>query len=106
MPDCAACDTGYAQGSKYSCFSCTGEKKDIAVAWAVMAPLLLLAVGVVVVWDLTGVRGQSDQRGGKFWERIAFFRHRFVEALPMASVKILVVIWQIVTQVRTCAGFR
>lgn len=73
----------------------------MAVAWAVVGAILALVVGAVIVWDLTGVRSHSGERPGRLRETLAIFRHRFVEALPMASVKILVVIWQIVTQVRT-----
>ncbi len=72
----------------------------MAVAWAVVAAMLALVVGAVIVWDLTGVRSHSGERPGRLRETLAIFRHRFVEAIPMASVKILVVIWQIVTQVR------
>lgn len=64
-----------------------------------VAPIVILGVGAVVVWDLTGVRSHSGERPGRVREGLAIFRHRFVEALPMGSVKILVVIWQIVTQV-------
>lgn len=98
--DCATCVDGYAQGSKHTCFSCAGEKATIAIAWAVVAPILILGVGAVVVWDLTGVRSHSGERPGRVRKGLAIFRHRFVEALPMGSVKILVVIWQIVTQVQ------
>lgn len=75
----------------------------MAVASAVVAAVLVLIVGAVIVWDLTGVRSHSGERPGRLRETLAIFRHRFVEALPMASVKILVVIWQIVTQVRAHA---
>lgn len=60
--------------------------------------MLVLVIGGMVVWDLTGV-SHSGERSGKIRETVAIIRHRFVEALPMASVKILVVVWQIVTQV-------
>ncbi|CAN0179302.1 unnamed protein product, partial [Ectocarpus sp. 12 AP-2014] len=35
-PYCATCSEGYAHGSTYSCFRCTGEKGDTAVVWLVV----------------------------------------------------------------------
>eukprot|EP00752_Nemacystus_decipiens_P012244 g10853.t1 len=58
----------------------------------------------LVVWDLTGVRSHSGERPGRVREGLAIFRNRFVEALPVGSIKILVVIWQIVTQFAQMTG--
>ncbi|CAM9729174.1 unnamed protein product, partial [Pylaiella littoralis] len=96
---CAACQEDYASGYQYSCSSCTGNSKRSAIG--VFMALFLLALGatVLVIADLVRVLDENDNDRAFAWEkRLASCREKVVAALPLTSIKIVVVAWQIITQ--------
>lgn len=68
--------------------------------------IVLLAVVVIVLSDLVAVRhmggdAEENLRGPRrFWVcRLSFFHAFLVKVLPLTSIKTVVVVWQILTQV-------
>ena len=87
--DCAVCSDGYAPQLGFTCTKCLD-----AANGAVLASLVLVAIAFAAVAVASYV--MSGERPGKrrgVVERVA----RFV---PLQSIKIVVVSWQILTQVR------
>lgn len=64
--------------------------------------LLSVALGVIVlvIADLVRVMGENNSDTGSAWEKkITSCRDRIAKAVPLTSIKIVVIAWQIVTQV-------
>ena len=91
--DCSVCKTNYTVGLNFLCTPCTAQKWGVVIAS--VGGAVSLAVGVFVVVYL--VSGDSMGSGTGLVDRIAYF-------IPLQSLKIVIVAWQIVTQVRpsTC----
>lgn len=90
IPDCASCEEGYVQGYQYSCRRCDGEDKKIAIGCMVAVLVFALLVWALVV-DRAGDGGCRD----KLWT----ICDKIVKKIPVAAIKIVFVVWQIVTQV-------
>ena len=61
-----------------------------------------MVVGFVVL-DLVKVERDTDDTGerhGKWWKTISACRDRVWNAIPLTAIKTILVVWQIVTQVR------
>ena len=100
LSDCAVCEKDYAPGFQYSCRSCKGLDKWSAMGTAV-ALIIVVLIGVIfVLVDLVRVVDSSTIERGKLERRALLFRDRLVKALPLTAIKIIVVTWQIITQVR------
>ena len=102
--DCAACPEGYGSGFQYSCHSCQGSDKWAGIGGAVA----VLVVGMVVVSlgvaYLVGVVGRPISERSGMWERRVFnFRDGLLRAIPFTAIKIVLVSWQIITQVKLVA---
>ena len=102
--DCATCDEGYASGYQYSCHSCQGSDKRAAIGGAVAVLVVTtLAVALVLGYLVGDVERAIPERRGN-WERRALnFRDRLVRAIPLTAIKIVLVSWQIITQVKYAA---
>lgn len=87
--DCSVCDASYTSSLNFVCVPCTARKWGIAMAG--IACGIGLVVGIAVVFHLLSPNVSGS--GGNFVDRLA----RFV---PFQSIKIIIVAWQIVTQVR------
>lgn len=99
--DCAVCARYYAPGFAYSCRSCVGDERALAIG--VFSAFLVVAVMVVALVIAHLVRKIDHSGGSKSalqtmgcWS----FIRRVADAIPITAVKIVVVVWQIVTQVR------
>lgn len=98
--DCAVCTDGYASGSSYSCHECSGAAGRSATWLAALALVVAVVVLVGLVSDL--VRVVDDNATRTVWGRRRSDCRRFVKkAFPLTAIKTVVVVWQIVTQVRT-----
>ena len=86
--DCSVCSTSYTANLNFRCTPCTGRKWGIAIASIVGG--VSLAIGIVVVLYLSSAGMRGSRRS--MVNRVA----RFV---PFQSLKIIIVAWQIVTQV-------
>lgn len=98
LPDCAVCDEGYAPGMAYSCHQCSKGRTSLALALAAIVSLAVLAVLVVIGRKLmfgTAMTPHDARLATSSWCQ------RIRQAIPYQAVKILIMVWQIVTQVRT-----
>lgn len=88
LPDCSVCSKGYGKMLANSCSKCSdGREAFIAVALAT-AVLAVLAS----VWHMVSIEQEGATQG---------VVARFKKILPLQSIKITTVVWQIVTQVST-----
>ena len=102
--DCAACDEGYGSGFQYSCHSCQGSDKWAGIGGAVAVLVVAMAVVALGVAYLVGVVDRPiSERSGMWERRVLNFRDGLVSAIPLTAVKIVLVSWQIITQVKFVA---
>ena len=88
--DCAVCSDGYTAQLGYTCDKCSDSTGGIVVV-AVLALVALSVCIAVVMYVMSGEAGCTGRRGplGRLFRNI-----------PLQSVKIVIVAWQIITQVR------
>ena len=99
--DCAACDEGYGSGFLYSCHSCQESDKWVGIGGAVAVLVVAMVVFTLGVTYLVGVVDRPiSERGGMWERRILNFRDGLVRAIPLTAIKIVLVLWQIITQVK------
>lgn len=105
--DCAVCEDGYAPGTAYICRKCSGSSMGSAMGVAAAALAVTLLVVAVVASDLVrvvdgnGENSRNEERGARAALSRGFARcYTFsARAFPLTTVKIIVVVWQIITQV-------
>lgn len=105
--DCAVCSEGYATWSTYSCRECTERElrleRRVAVALVVC---LVLAVGLVVLMTTGkcskhGMNGDKDNLTSRCSGRMfRSFRQFGMKLVTLTAVKIVVAVWQIISQVK------
>ena len=102
--DCAACDEGYGSGFQYSCHSCQGSDSWAAIGGTVTVLVVAMFVVVLGVAYLVGdVDRPISERTGTWERRVLSFRDGLVRAIPLTAIKIVLVSWQIITQVKPVA---
>ena len=102
--DCAACDEGYASGFQYKCHSCQGSDKWPAIGGAVAVLVVTIsAVALILAYLVSVVERPIPERRGKWEIRALNFRDRLVRVIPLTAIKIVLVSWQIITQVKHVA---
>jgi len=72
----------------FTCQKCSDRK--VAIATAVVVAVLTLAVGLAIILYLVSAEKGDAGRG---------IVNRMMKRIPMHSVKIIIVVWQILTQV-------
>lgn len=87
--DCAICKESYTAGIGFTCSECPDSIGDVVLA-AVLGVVALFTVVAVVSYVVSG--------GGVGGGNIVI--GRLTQYVPLQSVKIIVVTWQILTQVR------
>ena len=87
--DCAVCSQGYAGTLSYHCSKCSEASSIVSSVCTIIITGLL---GLLFVYYMVSIEGVRTPR-------VSFDRVKAV--LPLQSVKIIVISWQIVTQVRT-----
>lgn len=87
---CAVCAEGYTRGVGYTCSECNGHRRNCTIGVALVLFAIAVAVGVFGVRYL----GSSDEYppGGRF-------QSRFSRSAVGQGLKIVIVSWQIVSQV-------
>eukprot|EP00752_Nemacystus_decipiens_P009914 g8846.t1 len=86
-PYCSICSSGYTGGLGFTCSKCSNSAGGIVLA-AVFAVMALVVVIAIVVYVMSGKAG-TGKRG--IVERLGRY-------IPLQSVKIVIVAWQILTQ--------
>lgn len=87
--DCAVCSDGHTEKLSFTCTKCSDGASGVAVVVLLVLAAVIVAVAVVSYV----MSGESGGKGRGLVERVA----RYV---PLQSVKIVIVSWQILTQVR------
>ena len=90
LTDCAICSEGYTTNMGFPCRKCLDTTSGVALA-VVITIAVVLAVAVLTSYLISGVKVQG--RGGGKIECLTRY-------IPLQSVKIVIVTWQILTQVR------
>lgn len=88
MSDCSVCGRGYTSGLSFTCSKCSNSAGGIILAVVV----IVVAVTVIVFVVLYVMSGEARIGGG-----IIECLPRYI---PLQSLKIVIVAWQILTQVR------
>lgn len=88
--DCSVCSDGYAAGAHNTCAQCSDNTGAI-VLMVVLAFLSILAV-VAFLYYLVSTEMEGDEQG---------LLAGLMKRIPLQSFKIIIVTWQILTQVRS-----
>lgn len=89
VTDCSVCSKGYTRTLFFTCTKCLDSRGGVAIM-IVVAVVFLCAI-IVLLMHLVSGETLHARRG---------IVHRITERLPLQSIKIIVVVWQILTQVR------
>ena len=92
VADCSICSKTHIYGTSFSCRECS----DRAIAITIVAILVVLATAIGLATVSYLVSAEVVGRGRGIVEAI-------VRRVPTQSVKVVIVVWQILTQVREAA---
>lgn len=89
FPDCSVCWDNYSSSVGLTCVECSGNTEGIVLATvlAVVVPFIVVAVVLYLVSGNTDATGQG-------------MVGRLQRVVPLQSIKIIIVAWQILTQVK------
>lgn len=92
--DCSVCSEGYSRTLSFTCAECVDPGGGIAI----MVVVAVFFLGAAIALCMHLVSGEMDgARQGII--------HRVARRLPLQPIKIIVVVWQILTQVRRSLDF-
>ena len=98
-----SCDEGFAPGIAYSCRECTGAITISAVGLAVAVCLVVLLFTVMLVYRLGSVAHDRTEEAMEIspslWKKCWSCGLLLGDMLPLVAMKIVVTVWQIVSQV-------
>lgn len=102
--DCAVCGDGYTPGIEYSCNKCTGATRIFSLGIGAAILIVGVFVLVMVLSALVRVEACSEQESknaitSKWEQKINSCRSSIAKAIPLTAIKVVLVVWQIVTQV-------
>ncbi|CAM9655567.1 unnamed protein product [Ectocarpus fasciculatus] len=92
-PYCSICSDGYASNLGYTCSECFGRSGGIVFAVGISVLAVFMAV-VVIMYIMSG---EAGGRRIYLFERLGWY-------VPLQSVKIVIVSWQILTQFASAAN--
>ena len=101
--DCAVCANGYAPGSNYRCHRCSESTRRAGAGAAVVMIVASVLLLIVAVWDVKRVAfdGPENEIYRSGWQRnMSSCIEVMRKAFPLVALKIVLVVWQIITQVR------
>lgn len=87
--DCSVCTENYVTGLGYTCEKCTISRTG-SIALAVILSVLCIVAGASIIMFLVERKTEGTRRG------VVVLVTRYI---PTHSVKIIIVVWQILTQV-------
>ncbi|CBJ31472.1 conserved unknown protein [Ectocarpus siliculosus] len=105
-PYCAVCTAGFSPGYFHSCKSCMGDSRRrafyvvSAVGVLVLLAVVFMAAKLVSVVETT----PSSKAPSRWQQKRSVWQARMKKILPLTAIKIVVVVWQIVTQYSDVAG--
>ena len=89
--DCSTCSDGYTRSLGYRCEKCSTSSAGL-VLLTVVVTAAVIAIIFLARYMMSGEHGHDTRRG--FFERLMCY-------VPLQSIKVVIVAWQILTQVRT-----
>ncbi|CAN0412480.1 unnamed protein product, partial [Pylaiella littoralis] len=92
-PYCSVCSEGYSMSLAFTCTKCVNSDGGVAIMVAVA--ILILCVVIALCKHLVSGERDVDHEG---------IIGRFTKHLPLQSIKIVLVVWQIVTQFSSVAN--
>ena len=90
FPDCSVCSKRYSGNLGFACNKCSDNAAGVIALAVTMIIVFLLAFVAFLSYMLSGETRGADQ---SIVARVTRF-------IPLHSVKIVIVVWQILTQVR------
>ena len=103
VTDCAVCAKGFAPGISYSCRECsrsiTGSVVALGLVVFLLAAFLLYHLGSVAH---DGAQEGMDMAPRSWKPKRWFCRVSSVKIVPRTAIKIVVTVWQIISQVCGC----
>lgn len=91
--DCAVCDTDYSPSLAHTCTECSSSRRQrLMAATAIAAIVAVLAIVAIFQYMVSTDLQHRTTR---------CFHSKVLRAVPVQSLKIIVVVWQILTQVCT-----
>eukprot|EP00903_Cladosiphon_okamuranus_P006562 g6410.t1 len=95
-PYCAVCETGYSPSLANTCTRCSSSRRrGLLAATVIAAVVAVLAVAAIFKFLLST---EVEE------EKIGWFHSRVLRAVPVQALKIVVVVWQILTQFADAAS--
>lgn len=101
--DCSVCEPSFSATLAFTCSTCSGSRGSVVLTFAILIFLLATVVLMIGLNYLVSV-GAEESWFFHWWIFSWLTKGRF-EELSSASFKILLVVWQIVTQVRQAILF-
>ncbi|CAM9812920.1 unnamed protein product, partial [Ectocarpus sp. 6 AP-2014] len=95
-PYCAVCETGYAPSLAHTCTRCSSSRREGSIAATVIAALVSVFTIVTIFQYMLSTQHEEGIVG-------CFYR-RILKAVPLQALKIIVVVWQILTQFADAAN--
>lgn len=93
-PDCSTCTSGYAETVTYTCKECLNDGDQLILAFFVFSIIAVVAV-IVILYLILKINAGSAEPPSKL-NAVLDHVARFV---PLHGLKIIIVTWQILTQV-------
>ncbi|CAN0089674.1 unnamed protein product [Ectocarpus fasciculatus] len=95
-PYCAVCEIGYSPSLYHTCTRCSSSRSRRLLAATVIAVLVALCAVVAILRYMMSTE-LEDRDAGRFHRRV-------LGAVPVQALKIIVVVWQILTQFADAAN--
>ena len=108
VADCAVCADGFAPLAAYKCRDCSDTSLPSAEGLAVAMVVILVSVAAVLSAHLMRTIDSGDDvengvANGSLEQRCVHVENIVVKVFPLMAVKIVVVVWQIISQVKLYA---
>lgn len=104
LADCAVCTREYAPGPNRRCHKCSVENRGFTVGFSVTTLLVVSFLVLLLVSYLVQTVGDGVHRPRRWWQgKMSRFRNFLVKSMPLSTIRIVVVVMQIVFQVRAVA---
>ncbi|CAN0402109.1 unnamed protein product [Ectocarpus sp. 12 AP-2014] len=95
-PYCAVCGDGYSPSLAHTCTRCSRSRRQGLMVATVFAALLAVCATVATFRYLLSTEFEERNMSG--------FHRRIFRAIPLQSFKIIIVVWQILTQFAAAAN--
>ena len=106
VTDCAACAEGFAPWTAFECRQCLDAGRPSSVGLSVTIVIMVIAGAAALSAYLMraihsgDVQDETEITRGSMERRCINLENVFVKVFPLTAVKIVVVVWQIISQVK------